>query len=195
MRQVILYGELGRRFGREHNLSVRSASEAIQAMCINFPDFKKFLSTAHKSGVGFKVFVGKSSLKKAEDSLLPSGDSDTIRIAPAVFGSGAVTRIIVGTALIVGGAFLTGVSLGGGITLGGVMIQTGAALVLGGVAELIAGSPKTGSDQSGLDINGQSFIFSGPENVTRQGGAVPVGYGRVMVGSTVISAGIENEDQ
>ena len=36
-----------------------------------------------------------------------------------------------------------------------------------------------------------SYFFNGPENTTREGGPVPVGYGELLVGSQVISASYE----
>jgi predicted phage tail protein len=195
MRRVILYGELGKLFGKEHLLSVRSAGEAVQALCVNYPALKRYLTTSHTRGVGFKVFVGNSSLKKLEDVSLPSSQREDIRIAPAILGSGAVVRIFVGAALIGAGLAINYFSAGTLSPIGSFMIQVGAVLVLGGVFELLFSPPKKNYGNDNLDENGQSFIFSGPENVTRQGGAVPVGYGRVMIGSTVVSAGIEGEDQ
>jgi predicted phage tail protein len=190
MRKIILYGELAKRFGREHHFSVRSASEAVQAMCVNYPGFKTFLGTAHRNGIGFKVFVGHSQLKNAQESLYPSSDSEVIRLSPALLGSGAVARIIIGAALIVIGVVATPISVGFSNALTGV----GISLVLGGVIELLSAPTKPpGFDDIGA--NDQSYIFSGPENVTQQGGPVPLGYGRMMVGSTVISASIEDEDQ
>ncbi len=195
MRKVMLYGELAKRFGREHHLSVRTASEAVQALCVNYPEFKSYLKYAHKDGIGFKVFVGNAHLRRAEDAALPSSDTDTIRIAPALLGSGAITRIIVGAVLIVGGIVIgVGASAIGGGVPGSMMVSMGISLILGGVFELLSSPPSTpGGGDSGE--NGQSFVFGGPENVTRQGGGIPVGYGRMMVGSTVVSAGIEDQDQ
>jgi len=39
----------------------------------------------------------------------------------------------------------------------------------------------------------RSFNFSGIQNTSRAGVAVPVIYGQTMVGSIVVSANIENE--
>ena len=44
-------------------------------------------------------------------------------------------------------------------------------------------------------VSSTSFIFSFPENVTHQGQVVPVGYGRIKVGSTTISVGLTNVDK
>ena len=41
--QIILYGVLGARFGREHRLAVHSCAEAIHALCVSIPGFKRFL--------------------------------------------------------------------------------------------------------------------------------------------------------
>jgi hypothetical protein len=40
-----------------------------------------------------------------------------------------------------------------------------------------------------------SFIFTSAENVTEQGQVVPVGYGRIKVGSKVISVAASNIDK
>ena len=192
MRKIILYGELAKRFGREHHFSVRSASEAFQALCVNHPGFRTFVSTAHRSGIGFKIFVGHSALRRVEESALPSSQSEDIRIAPALLGSGAWARIFVGAVLLAGGLILQAVP--GGQVAGGMIASVGLSLIVGGVIELLSPPPK----QPGFNdfgANDQSYVFSGPENVTQQGGPVPLGYGRMMVGSTVISASIEDEDQ
>jgi len=44
------------------------------------------------------------------------------------------------------------------------------------------------------EANRPSFLFSNVVNTTAQGHCVPVGYGRMRVGSAVISAGITTED-
>lgn len=189
MRKIILYGEMGKRFGREHKFSVKTAAEAIQAMCANFSGFRDYMKDAHKYGFGFSVSVGDNQIEKAKDTTLPSSESEDIVITPLFFGSGGVVKIIIGAVLVTAGILLGWT--GGGSTL----IPIGASLILNGTFELLAGPPRLPSTGGGLGDSSQSFIFSGPENVTRQGGAVPVGYGRMMVGSTAISAGIEDSDQ
>lgn len=195
MKTILLYGELGNRFGKEHKLHVRSTAEAIQALCTNFPDFKKMLKEAHKFGIGFKVFVGRKALAKEKESLLPSSDADIIRIAPAIFGSGDGVRALVGLVLVVAGAALTIASAGAGSPAGASLIKAGILFIASEAYAQLSTPPKPGDRGGGIGVQTQSFLFSGPENVTRQGGAVPVGYGRMMIGSTVISASIEDVDQ
>lgn len=189
MRRVILYGELAKKFGKEHRLRVRSAAEAIQALCANFKEFRSHMSRAHLRGVGFRVLVGKEQMESARHTTQPTPMTDTIRIIPAVFGGGPAIRILAGAALIVAGALLLPA---GGVSTA--MIGTGISLTLGGVIELLSPTPKLLSGLDSLEDTQNSFIFSGPENISRQGVPVPVGYGRVGVGSIVISAGIEGAE-
>ncbi len=42
--------------------------------------------------------------------------------------------------------------------------------------------------------NQPSYVFNGPVNTTAQGQPVPIGYGRLIVGGAVISAGISIDD-
>jgi hypothetical protein len=44
-------------------------------------------------------------------------------------------------------------------------------------------------------LNTSSFVFGQAENVTKQGVVVPVGYGRMQVGSRVISVNMFNVDK
>jgi len=64
----------------------------------------------------------------------------------------------------------------------------GVSLVLGGVAQLLTPTPKISKDEADPR---KSFSFSGIQNTSRAGVPVPVVYGETLVGSVVISAGID----
>jgi predicted phage tail protein len=71
----------------------------------------------------------------------------------------------------------------------------GASLVLGGVSQLLTPVP-TLSAPSTVDTAKdprKSYSFSGVQNTSRQGTPVPIVYGETLVGSIVISAGIDTE--
>jgi len=65
----------------------------------------------------------------------------------------------------------------------------GAALVLGGIASMLAPTPKPAETESV-----QNYAFNGAANTTRQGVAIPVCYGQLIVGGAVISSGVSPED-
>ena len=74
------------------------------------------------------------------------------------------------------------------VVLGGI----GASLILGGVAGLISPQPTMGNLTSGREsARLESFTFSGIVNTSKQGMPVPIAYGRLFVGSAVISSGLD----
>lgn len=187
---IRLYGELGRLFGRVHRafLETNTPAEAVRYLCSQFPRARAYLTQAGDRGVGFAVFRGKENLK-VENLHEPAG-SDDIRIAPMVMGrkNGGVLNIILGAVLIVVG--IIGNIYGG---WGTPFIQAGIALVAGGVIQLLTPVPKGGKGQDRPE-NAPSYVFSGAVNTQAQGNPVPLLYGRMIVGSAVVSAGINAED-
>lgn len=55
---VMLYGVLGARFGRVHHLAVASCAEAVHALCVKVPGFKRFLRLSEERGLTYAVFRG-----------------------------------------------------------------------------------------------------------------------------------------
>lgn len=190
MRKVKLYGELAKKFGREFMLEVESVAEAVRALSANFPGFEKELMTAHLRGVEYVVRADKRDVSEMElnNSLAPQ---ETIRIAPIAVGrkKGGVFQTIFGAILIVVGVVLTF----HGQTWGKYLIQAGVALVAGGIIQMLIPVPKT-DDPSERPENKPSTYFDGAVNTLAQGHPVPLGYGKLMVGSAVISAGLTVEE-
>jgi predicted phage tail protein len=200
LRTIRLYGKLGARFGRVHSLAVNSAAEACRALSILLPGFEQFMREAKDKGMTFAVFHGKRNI--GQDELGdPPGRSD-IRIAPVIQGSkSAGLQTVIGVALIIvasiagtpaSGAAASGALFGGGVW--GVVGSFGISMALGGVAQMIAGTPKGMGGQDAA-ANRPSYNFNGPVNTVAQGNPVPLGYGRMIIGSAVGSAGIYAEDQ
>lgn len=192
LRTIRLYGKLGTRFGRVHRLAVDSAAEAMRALCVMLPGFKQELVTSSDRGVTYAVFVGKENIDEKQLALPPGRDD--IRIAPVLQGSkrGGVLQTILGAVLVVVGAVLTYTGIGS--AAGVPLMQFGAAMAFGGVVQMLSPTPKGLSAKDSPD-NGASYNFNGPVNTSAQGNPVPVLYGRMIVGSSVISAGIYAEDQ
>lgn len=193
LRTIRLYGPLGARFGRVHRLAVSSTSEAVRALCVVAPGFEKFLMNAKDNGLTFAVFNGKRNL--ADDQLLhPVGRSD-IRIAPILIGSksAGLFQTILGVALIVVGALTYNYGGQAGVSMGLSMMAGGATMTLGGVVQMV--SPQTTTSNGSTSDTKSSCYFSGAVNSTTQGDPVPLAYGRIRVGSKVVSSGIYSEDQ
>ena len=85
----------------------------------------------------------------------------------------------------VGFGAATGAGLGAGLIAAAGTI--GIGLTLYGVAQMISPTPGPVEEPSLLE----SGSFSGIDQTIRQGVPVPIAYGRVFVGSAVISAGLD----
>ena len=111
------------------------------------------------------------------------------------------TTSIFGVSAAQGGAVLAG--------LGTVTSAIGASLILSGTAQLLSPQPAdlpgiTGGSAGRRDSfdparndpadNRSSYIYNGAVNLTAQGNPVPVCYGRMRVGSVVVSAGVSTTD-
>ena len=190
MRTILLHGELGKRFGFRHSFDVKNVAESIRALCANFPKFQSFMTDSNNSGVGYRVLVNKTDIESLDKIADPIGKA-SIRIVPVISGSGAGFKIFLGAALITASFFTGGATLLPGLALAGVASGIGLALVLGGIAQLVA--PTIDSDDPNANDK-PSYLFNGPVNTTAQGNPVPIGYGRLIVGSAVISAGITIDD-
>lgn len=191
LRTIRLYGKLGTQFGRVHRIAVGSTREAMQFMCSMIPGFERELMTSKDRGIAYACFIGKKNISEEQLSF-PAGEED-IRIAPILQGSkrGGMLQVILGAVLIVVGLAINYITMGTG---GNQIIMLGAAMMFGGVVQMLSPQQK-GLAAKDSPNNGASYNFNGPVNTTAQGNPVPIGYGEMLIGSAVISAGIYNEDQ
>lgn len=197
-RKIILTGELAKRYGREHSLAVNTPAEAIRALCTNFPDLYGFLLSSEQRNVGYKVTIDKDLMESTDQIPLPF--SKTMRIVPVIGGAkkGGLFGIVLGVALIAASFYLPGAALVPALgaaspSFASIAFGIGTSMVLGGISSILAPQPKSAAGAAEV-TNLPSYTFNGPLNTTAQGNPVPVGYGRMIVGSAVISAGISADD-
>ena len=199
MKVVKVYGELKKRLGQgRFELDVATPAEAVRALCANFPGLQKWIVDSEQDGVGFKVKVGKDSIKEdnLEELHYPWSERDVFSITPVLTGAGrGWGKVIVGALLIGAAIMFPGASWGmGGFKAAAgfsgfqaAIGQLGIAITLMGVAEMLSPVPKMPDDPEQL----QSFSFSGVVNTSKIGTPVPIAYGRLFVGSSVISSGLD----
>lgn len=185
LREIRVYGRLAKFLGkRVFRAEVATAAEAVRFLVANFPQLEKHMADQH-----YRVSVGSYDL--SVDELHDPAGQQQIKIVPVLAGAGAVGRIIAGVALLAVGFLVPGIGALGVQLLVGV----GASLVLGGVAQLLTPVPQIiAPGSSGNDTQKdprKSYSFSGIQNTGRQGVPVPIVYGETIVGSVVISAGID----
>jgi predicted phage tail protein len=176
----------------------------------NFPGLERHMADQH-----YKVIVD-SYESDLDEIHYPA--SQVIKIVPVLGGAGGgAGKILAGVALVAAAiifapaaAGFLGAGLGataGTFTLGAaastVIGSIGVSLILGGVSQLLSPTPQIGqlgpvtsglgnrtTENTELDPQA-SYSFSGIQNTSKQGVPVPVVYGETVVGSVVISAGID----
>ena len=220
MKTVQLYGELGNKFGKEFNLDVKTPAEAIRALDVNINGFRDYLVN---SDTTYNVLIGKESidtldfnnpLGKQTFKIIPvvTGSKSLGKVIVGAFLIWAawpvVSTIGPGTAAemaafetasfeAIGAAGINGwnataFSIGGLTVSHAAVAKFGASMMLQGVAEMLAPQPKMSEYQ--YAENKPSYYFDGPVNTSNQGAPIPICYGRMVVGSAIISSGVYSED-
>lgn len=182
MKTVYLHGKLGKRFGKKWKLAVRSPMEAFSAIEANQEGFLSYMLEREKAGVKYFVLNKKpSKIKDKEDleaSMVTEGNvelrssSSEFHVIPKVKGETGFLEI----ALI---KSATGATI---LTVGQVIIPMAISFVVGAIMKALNKPPKR-SDPTTT----KSYLLQGGQNRQAQGVAVPLGYGRLKIGSTNIA--------
>ena len=200
LKTIKVYGSLAKFLGqRVFRAAVDTPIEAVSFLRANFEGL-----AAHMADYDYKVLVGTLELQAGsnpEQLSYPVGSEEAISIVPVVGGAGGR-----GTGMLIAGVAIAALSFaataGGGAIFGAAFAKNlgllaagqtlGISLALSGVAQMLTPVPETPSFES--DPQRDPASFSGIQNVSRQGVPVPVVYGETLVGSVVISAGINTQD-
>ena len=210
MKVVKVYGALRKRLGQcRFEFDVATPAQAIKALCVNFPGLDKWLIDSEKDGVGYRVAISKEKVTEENVAplLMPFSDKEVFSITPVIAGAGrGVGQILLGVALITTAILVPGAQFGAGgfsgvavgeatkatfaATLAAAGGNLGIALTLSGIATALSPQPGLNStlDES---VQLESFTFSNVVNTSRQGMPCPIAYGRVFVGSAVLSSGLD----
>ena len=219
MQQTVrLLDDLGARYGSEHvYFNLRSPAEAIKLLCINHPALQKELTEAHQHGVGYTL-VQAGTFLGYDDLQLPLGKNDLV-LAPVIAGSGGdLTQTLIGAALIAvslvnpfGAAAIGTFGLTSPILVNTAVGVIGTTLALQGTAQLLSPQPTIPAVQNrtapGQNTNAagpqgvsratsgqQSYAFAGPANTVGVGATVPLVYGKLLIGSHLLSSRVQVAD-
>ena len=191
MKVVKVYGALRKRLGQcRFEFDVATPAQAIKALCVNFPGLEKWLIDSEKDGVGYRVAVSREKVTEQDMSSLfmPFSEREVFSITPVVAGAGGggFGQFLLGAALI-GASFIPGV---GAFAVSALQV-VGTSLALNGIANIISPQPNPSLERSKEAAKLESFVFNNVVNTAKQGLPVPIAYGRVFVGSAVLSSGLD----
>ena len=175
---VRFYGDL-KQFGAVFKLDIGSVSEAVRALVTQIPGLREHIEKgSYKVRVDGR-YIGNDDVQTVVNS--------TLHFTPVVQGAGknlaAIGQIVVGIVMVVA-SFYTG----GAMAVA--YLASGAGMILGGVAQLLTKMPSMDSMSDSDDLKSSSF--SNLDNMTAQGAPVPLIYGKMMVGSKVLSQGVRS---
>lgn len=201
--------------------NLRSPAEAIKLLCINHPALQKELAEAHQHGVGYTLVqagtflgyedlhlpLGKNDLVLAPVIAGSGGGTNQILagvgliaaaiiLAPISGGTSVGFLGIGGTGVLGAGTFAAATS----VALG----SFGTSLVLGGVSQMLSPQPTVPRTAPGEITNAsgpqgvrralsgrQSYAFTGPANTVGVGATVPLVYGKLLIGSHLLSSRVD----
>jgi predicted phage tail protein len=208
LRTLHLYGDLAKKYGKNHRVAAGSLHEAVRIVECNHPGFLLRV----RRGT-FHCLHGDKTLKRSTEMMehqvvLPRATGD-FHLIPVAAGAKSRTgkiifSIVVGGALLatgIGGAVAGGAFAAGGATttaafgasafMGisyGTVALMGASIFLGGLSMLLTPAPKVNSENQ----KPTSFTFSGPVNAGDEGSAIPLVYGHIITGSVTIASDIRS---
>ncbi len=174
--KITLHGFLGEVLKqKEWKLNIQSVAEGFRAIDIlSKHKFTKYLVEKGKEYTHYRILVnGKDLIVKNQNDINSVLSSElfiknkklkTIDFIPVI--EGAIAPKIIAAIIIA------------------------VVLIAVAVAAYFLVKPPPFDDFREIDgtTGRTSYLFNGPQNTTREGGPVPVGYGRLIVGSQVISA-------
>lgn len=184
MTKIYLYGELRNKFGSEFKFKVNSAKEALFAINSNRKGFLNEIKKLGAKSIHYRIVVDDYVIANPEEVEIKKIPKE-IHIVPVVWGAGIETAIAwLATYLVpVFGGYATAVAT--------VVVYTAAAVAVAGIMTLLFPPPKPNFDQE-TKAGARSYLFGNKPNNTAQGQAVPVGYGRLKIGGSQISAGLSH---
>jgi predicted phage tail protein len=215
MVKVNIHGILAEKINRKSmDLSVSSVGEAVRAIESNTKLLYKNLYELDKKNIKYRILINEKDFKifKSEDQIRDDFDKvinsnlltkfqnnelKSIDIIPIIEGagnSGGLFAVILGVALAFTGIGLAvtgviGAVFAAGLILGGIgLAATGFLALLSSPPPFVApefNAPDVAGPKGG---GGKAYLFDGPTNTAGEGGPVPIGYGRLIVGSKTVSA-------
>lgn len=173
MTTVTLEGRLGHLVGKSFKFHVRTLREALAAIEANTGKLRSYLMLNSKRS--FAIFINGKHIESDAELSVNIKDKNVL-IIPVLFGGVVATSAAIAAAI-----FKTKLA----IKIATFVISTILSAALSfGISLLVA---KLMEQDDPKVVQTTSFVFRSAENTTKQGGPVPVGYGRMIIGSRVVS--------
>jgi predicted phage tail protein len=180
MTAITVHGILAKEFRSHFKFAIKSTKEVLDAITCICPQFRNRIVELSNQGVHYTLLINGKKIESEAD-LIISDENQTIDLMPMIGGAGGsfgrIIQVVVAVALIVAGMYFGQP----------ILSAIGVALLTNALMK----PPNLPRPESDVSSAKQSFNFSSKANVTEQGIPVPVGYGRLRVGSAIIQSNIK----
>lgn len=172
MTEIHLHGILGQKYGKLHKFSVKEPKDVVRALEANYEDFTKDLKDLLKKNIFYTIVADDQWVQG--NVFLKKKNIKKIDLVPTILGSGPIA----GTAITWWMVAVLVVSIASAVYS---YLQAGKQQY-----------PEIPGAEGISSANSRSLSFSNRENITEQGNPVPLAYGRMKIGSSVIQSSIKS---
>jgi predicted phage tail protein len=164
--KIILYGKLAHKFRKEFEFSnITKITDTAKAISCIYPDFRQQLQEDAFNGINYQIVVNDKVVNGWSDL---KTDFKKIEIIPTVIGNDFSTMLVM---------FLFQVAVAG-------------------IMYLMTPIPEIQPQELSQEVSAtsQSYVLGSNSNLAAQGQAVPIRYGLLRVGSSIVSSTIKNSN-
>ena len=186
LKKIKVYGTLRKFLGqKEFDVDLNTPREAISFLVCNFKGIEE-----HMAEQFYTIQVGA---KVITEDLLNLNTLDDIKIIPVVHGN--FFPILLGAGALFGASAITAGSFLGSTLLVNALTAVGTSMLIDGVTQMLAPQQNnlspTGQDALDPAALASNYSFTGLTNISRAGIPLNLVYGEIVVGSIVVSNGVD----
>ena len=190
LKKIKVYGTLRKFLGQaEFEVDLNTPREAISFLVCNFKGIEK-----HMADQFYTIQVGARVIT---EDLLNFKSQDDIKIIPIVHGN--FFQILLGAGALFAKSAIPAKILGSTListVVTSTLATVGTSMVIDGVTSMLTPQQNTSSAVSGQDSLDPSalasnYSFTGLTNISNAGVTVNLVYGEILVGSIVVSNGVD----
>ena len=186
LKKIKVYGTLRKFLGQsEFDVDLNTPREAISFLVCNFKGIEE-----HMAEQFYTIQVGA---KVITEDLLNLNTQDDIKIIPVVHGN--FFPILLGAGALFGASAITAGTFLGSTLLVNALTAVGTSMLIDGVTQMLSPQQNnlspTGQDALAPAALASNYSFTGLTNISRAGIPVNLVYGEIVVGSIVVSNGVD----
>jgi len=186
LKKIKVYGTLRKFLGQaEFEVDLNTPREAISFLACNFKGIED-----HMAEQFYTIQVGA---RKITEDLLNFKTQEDIRIIPVVHGN--FFSLLLGAGALFGAGAVKGAGFIGAKLLAGALTSIGTSMLIDGVTSMLTPQQNnlapTGQDSLDPAALASNYSFTGLTNISNAGVPVNLVYGEILVGSIVVSNGVD----